>query len=104
MASHLEPDDSDVVFAAFNSNELKMSGCLGQLFGSDERSVTDRNDAIRTAALEKSMGEKNRFLDPSRPVGRSESGCEFAQPALIGAKGQQQPGLGGCADHHHFLP
>ena len=103
MASHFEADNGDIVFAAVDFDKLKMARRLGELFGPVERAVADHHDPIRTAAFEKSVGEKNCVLYSSGCIRGFKISAQLAQPALVGAKRHEQARLRTRTDDHHFL-
>ncbi len=104
MPSHLQTDNGEVVHAAGDVDEAQLIAGLREFLGARESPVADDHDAVRAAAFEKSMGEKNGIFHPSRRIGRLQAACQFPKPALIGGERDQQARLRPGADHHHFLP
>src|SRR5687767_14170956 len=103
MTAQLQPDNANVVIAAFDFDETKMARRTAILFGAIERAVTDHHHPIGGVPLEKRMSKKNRFFHPTGSVGSSYIPRHLAQPSLVRGKWLEKARLRAGADDHDLL-
>ena len=103
MPPHLEADDAHIVASAVDLDEAQVRGWAGEILSPGESPVADHDHMIRASPLEKSMGEKNRFLGPPGHVRRDHTSSGVTEPLLVRSERNDETGLGAGADEHHLL-